>query len=74
MILLVIGKLNIILVYIIYNNNWVFKMLLLILYRILLGIFIYFDMDMDRFMKIKKFINIYNILNIMFYFKRNLNN
>lgn len=67
MILLVIGKLNIILVYIIYNNNWVFKTLLLILYRILLGIFIYFDMDMDRFMKIKKFINIYNILNIMFY-------
>lgn len=70
----VTGKLNITLVHIIYNNNWVFKTLSLTLHRISPGIFTYLDMDMDRFMKTKKSTNTYNTLNIMLHFKRNLNN
>lgn len=70
----VTGKLNITLVHIIYNNNWVFKTLSLTLHRISPGIFTYLDMDMDRSMKTKKSTNTYNTLNIMLHFKRNLNN
>lgn len=39
----VTGKLNITLVHIIYNNNWVFKTLSLTLHRISPGIFTYLD-------------------------------
>lgn len=61
----VTGKLNITLVHIIYNNNWVFKTLSLTLHRISPGIFTYLDMDMDMSMKTKKSTNTYNTLNIM---------
>lgn len=61
----VTGKLNITLVHIIYNNNWVFKTLSLTLHRISPGIFTYLDMDRDRSMKTKKSTNTYNTLNIM---------